>query len=205
MPVFALLLAVLADALAADAGPRVLSPIEQARHAALLRQLSPAQTVALARAYPDFRILVACPGSFSGTGRDDERVLGLWSPPVHQPVGGDDVHRVALIAHGPQWSVHDIDEEGRLDQPNLQAWQYAFLPSGFAGPIKCGIADEFSAASDLTYELGDRPFFDLKALNLSHNKPVCFATSDVYNNWDCFVYDPGAGRFRLWYQQAHAD
>lgn len=201
----ALLLAVLARGAAADAGrPHVLTPTDQARHAAFLHHLSPGQSAALARRYPDFRILAACPGGFSGAAREDERVLGLWSP-LAPPAGGSEVHRVALIAHGQTWAVHDLDEEGRRDDPYLQPWQYAFRANGFVGPMKCGIVGEFTAGSDLTDVLGDKPRFDLKGLRLANPKPVCFATDDVYNNWDCFVYDPAAGRFRLWYRQAHAD
>lgn len=194
---FLMVLAPSAAAGVEPARPHALTPIDQARHAAFLGHLSPGQAATLARRYPGFRILADCSGSFSGTARKDERVLGLWSAQA--------VHRVALIADGQAWALHDLDEEGRKDERYLQPWQYAFQPDGFVGPMKCGIAGEFSERSDLTPILGDTPFFDLKALGLANNKPVCFATSDVYNNWDCFVYVPSAGRFRLWYQQAHAD
>jgi hypothetical protein len=85
------------------------------------------------------------------------------------------------------------------------SWQYTFNKTGFSGAMKCGVGSEFRENSDLSYVLGDKPFFDLKENGLSDNKPVCFATSDVYNNWDCVVYSPKEGRFRLWYQQVHAD
>ncbi len=84
-------------------------------------------------------------------------------------------------------------------------WQYAFSDNGFSGEMKCGIDSEFRGNSDLTHALGDVPFFDRKEKGLQNNKPVCYATSDVYNNWDCVVYSPADKRFLLWFQQAHAD
>jgi hypothetical protein len=71
--------------------------------------------------------------------------------------------------------------------------------------MKCGLGSGIEGDPNLTYNLGDKPFFDLKEKGLSNNKLVCFATDDVYNNWDCVVYSPKDGRFRLWFQQAHAD
>ena len=58
-------------------------------------------------------------------------------------------------------------------------------------------------AKESLLELYD--FFNLKEKGLAKNKLVCFATDDVYNNWDCAVYSPKDGRFLLWFQQAHAD
>ena len=84
-------------------------------------------------------------------------------------------------------------------------WSYLFTQKGFSGGMKCGIESEFRDTSDLTYALGDRPFFDLKEQGMQGNKPVCFATDTVYNNWDCVVFSSKEGRFRLWFQQAHAD
>lgn len=202
------LLAALAPAAAAGAasvGRHSLAPTDQARHVAFLHHLAPGQAAALGHRYPDFRILASCEGSFSGAAREDERVLGLWSARGTDAAGEAAVHRVALIADGQAWAVHDLEEDGRKDDPYLPPWQYAFRPQGFAGPMKCGTTGEFTASSDLTRLLGDVPFFDRETRALANNKPVCFATDDAYNNWDCFVYVPAAGRFRLWYRQAHAD
>ena len=71
--------------------------------------------------------------------------------------------------------------------------------------MKCGRASGIEGDPDPTYSLGDKPLFDLEEAGLSNNKRVCFATHDVYNNWDCVVYSPKDGRFRLWFQQAHSD
>jgi len=84
-------------------------------------------------------------------------------------------------------------------------WQYTLDDRGFAGEMKCGVESEFGKDSALTLILGDEPFFNLKKNGLEGNTIGCFATSDVYNNWDCIVYSPKDGRFRLWFQQAHAD
>jgi hypothetical protein len=84
-------------------------------------------------------------------------------------------------------------------------WQYVFDGNGFSGELKCGIDSGIEDDPDLTHALGDKPFFDLEEAGLSNNKRVCFPTDDVYNNWDCIVYSPKDARFRLWFQQAHAD
>jgi len=114
-----------------------------------------------------------------------------------------------MIWNQDRWEVHLIDNEIKKDDKISNSfpmeWQYTFNEKGFSGDMKCGIDSEFRDNSDLSYALGDKPFFDLNEEGLRNNKPVCFATSDVYNNWDCVVYSPKDKRFRLWFQQAHAD
>jgi len=186
----------------------VLTPADQKNHARFVKQLSLDQVNALSGMYPDFRILELCSGRFSGADRD-ELVLGIWKPVQSKDRWKREVHRVGLLWNGKTWDVHVIDDEIEKDKGISRSfplwWQYTFSDKGFSGGIKCGIETEFSANSDLTYALGDKPFFDLKEKGLFNNKPVCFATDNVYNNWDCVVYSPKDGRFRLWFQQAHAD
>lgn len=188
--------------------PHVLTPADQKNHARFAKQLSLDQVNALSGMYPDFRILELCSGRFSGADRD-ELVLGIWKPLESKDRWKREVHRVGLLWNGKAWDVHVIDDEIEKDKEISRSfpmhWQYRFSEKGFSGGIKCGIESEFTADSDLTYALGDKPFFDLKEKGLFNNKPVCFATDDVYNNWDCVVYSPKDGRFRLWFQQAHAD
>lgn len=158
--------------------------------------------------YPDFRILKLCAGRFSGADRD-ELVLGIWRPRESKDRLQREVHRIGLIWNKKTWEIHIIDDEIEKDKGISRSfpmqWQYGFNEKGFSGEMKCGIASEFNEKSDLTYALGDKPFFALKEKGLLNNKPVCFATDSVYNNWDCVVYSPTDGRFLLWYQQAHAD
>lgn len=186
----------------------VLTPSDMRNHTTLFQQLSSDQVEALKRKYPGFRILKMCSGHFSGTDRD-ELVLGLWNPKVSEPALKREVHRVGLIWDRNRWVVHVIDDEIKKDENISRSfpmkWQYAFTESGFSGDLKCGIDEEFKGDSNLTYALGDKPFFDLNKEGLKKNKPVCFATSDTYNNWDCIVFSSKKGRFRLWFQQAHAD
>ena len=185
-----------------------LTPTDQKNHIEFIKQLSLDQLNKLSGIYPDFCILKLCSGRFSGADRD-EVVLGIWKPAESKNRWKREVHRVGLIWNGKAWEVHVIDDEIEKDKEISRSfpmqWQYTFNENGFSGRMKCGIESEFSGDSDLTYALGDKPFFDLKEKGLSHNKPVCFATDDVYNNWDCVVYSPKDGRFRLWFQQAHAD
>ena len=197
-----------AAASADEDSQNILAPADQKRHAELVKQLSPDQSKVLAAAYPGFRILKLCPGRFSGADRD-ELVLGIWKPVEPAESQDGEVFRVGLVWSGKAWQVHNIDDELVEDQDISHSfpmtWQYKFTEDGFSGDMKCGIASEFKDNSDLTYAMGDKPFFDLKKKGLAKNKPVCFATDDVYNNWDCVVYSPADGRFRLWFQQAHAD
>ena len=186
----------------------VLTPSGVRNHTRLLQQLSSDQVEALKGKYPGFRILKMCSGHFSGADRG-EVVLGLWKPEDSKSAWKREVHRVGLIWERNRWVVHVIDDEIKEDE-NISSsfpmkWQYSFTKSGFSGDLKCGIDKEFKGDSNLTYALGDKPFFDLNKEGLKKNKPVCFATSDTYNNWDCIVYSPKQGRFRLWFQQAHAD
>lgn len=193
----------------AEAGaPRELAPADEQHHKLLTQQLSVEQTAALNAAYPGFRVLKLCSGRFSGAGRD-ELVLGLWKPVDSRQWWKREVHRVGLIWTPEGWEVHFIDDEIEKDT-NLSRsfpmnWAYSLTSTGFAADMKCGIDGEFSEHSQLTHLLGDRPFFDLHKEGLKANKVVCFATSDTYNNWDCLVFSARDRRFRLWYQQAHAD
>jgi hypothetical protein len=191
-----------------DPAPHTLTSTDQVNHLNLLKQLSPDQVKALSGIYPDFRILKLCSGRFSGADRD-ELVLGIWKPQDSKPRWKRQVHRVGLIWNPSGWEVHIIDDELKKDEEISLAfpmkWQYAFNANGFSGEIKCGLDSGIEGDPNLTYDLGDKPFFDLKEKELSNHKLVCFATDDVYNNWDCIVYSPKEGRFRLWFQQAHAD
>lgn len=177
-------------------------------HSNLVKQLSGDQVEALSKIYPDFRILAVCAGTFSGADRN-ELVLGVWKPVETKQKWKSEVHRVGLIWNRAAWEVHIIDDEIEKDKALSRSypmnWEYSLDDNGFVAGTKCGIETEFRKDSDLTFALGDRPFFNRKKLGLGKNKVVCFATSDVYNNWDCVIYSPKEGRFRLWYQQAHAD
>ncbi len=185
--------------------PHTLTSTDQVNHLSLLKQLSSDQVKALAGIYPDFRILTLCSGRFSGADRD-EFVLGLWKPQDSKQKWKREVHRVGLIWNPSGWEVHSIDDEIEEDKEIFpMKWQYAFNANGFSGEMKCGLDSGIEGDPNLTYTLGDKPFFDLKEKGLSNNKLVCFVTDDVYNNWDCVVYIPMDGRFRLWFQQAHAD
>ena len=194
--------------MAQEVSPRVLAPIDEENHARLMRELSSDQIEALSGIYPDFRILRLCSRHFSGVDRD-ELVLGIWKPVESKDRWKREVHRVGLIWTAGTWEAHVMDDEIEEDENMGRAfpmrWHYTIREDGFFGEWKCGIESEFKEGSDLTHALGDQPFFDLEKEGLTDNTPVCFATDDVYNNWDCVVYSPKDGRFRLWYQQAHAD
>jgi hypothetical protein len=193
---------------AEESGIHTLTLDDQKNHARFIQRLHPVQLDLLSARYPDFRILKLCEGHFSG-GAQNELVLGVWKPESSKDSWKREVHRVGLIWNRKKWVMHIIDNEIERDlaisHSTPMRWQYAFKENEFSGDMKCGIESEFRENSDLTYGLGDKPIFDLRKKGLSHNKPVCFATDDVYNNWDCVVFSPKSGRFRLWFQQAHAD
>jgi len=188
--------------------PRKLAPTDEQNHKLLMQQLSVEQIAALNAGYPAFRILRLCSGRFSGAYRD-ELVLGLWKPIDSKQWWKREVHRVGLIWTPKGWEVHVIDDEiekdANLSRSFPMNWAFSLTSTGFTADMKCGIDGEFSERSQLTHSLGDKPFFDLDKEGLKANKAVCFATSDTYNNWDCVVFSPKDRRFRLWYQQAHAD
>lgn len=189
---------------AEESPPHTLKASDQENHLTLSKQVLPEQLGVVAALYPDFRILTLCPGHFSG-GSANELVLGIWQP-MQSPKS--EVHRVGVIWHNQAWQVHVIDDEIERDAKVgsfPQDWQYSFTEKGFSAATKCGVESEFGENSDLTYLMGDKPFFSLKKKGLQKNKVACFATSDVYNNWDCLVYSPKENRFKLWFQQAHAD
>ena len=177
-------------------------------HKSLIKQLSEDQISALESVYSDFRLVKLCSGHFSG-GKQEELVLGAWKPVEADTQWKTPIHRVGLIRVDSTWQVHVIDDEIEKDEDMSHSfpmqWKYSLTDSVFAGEMKCGIESEFGKESDLTTDLGDKPFFDLKKAGLQNNKVACFATDDVYNNWDCVVYSPDESRFKLWYQQAHAD
>jgi len=185
-----------------------LTSKDQENHINLLSKMSSSQIKALSAVYPDYRILKLCSGRFSGGDRD-ELILGVWKPVKINDWRKREVHRVGLIWNQNRWEVHIIDDEIENDKKVSRSypmqWQYTFNNYGFSGEMKCGIDSEFRDHSDLTYALGDKPLFDLQEKGLQNNKPVCFATSDIYNNWDCVVFSPKDKRFLLWFQQAHSD
>ena len=191
-----------------ETAPQTFTSADQVNHLNLLKQLSPEQVKALSGIYPDFRILKLCSGRFSGANRD-ELVLGIWKPQDSKSKWKHEVHRVGLIWNPGGWEVHIIDDELEKDEEiglaSPMQWQYTFNAKGFSGEIKCGLDSGIDGDPNLTYDLGDKPFFDLKEKGLTDHKLVCFATDDIYNNWDCIVYSPKDGKFRLWFQQAHAD
>jgi len=191
-----------------DPAPLTLTSTDQANHLTLLKQMSSEQVKALSDIYPDFRILKLCSGRFSGADRD-ELVSGIWKPQDSKQWWKREVHRIGLIWGPSSWEVHIIDDELEKDEEIGLAfpmiWQYAFNANGFSAEMKCGLDSGIEGDPNLTYDLGDKPFFDQKEKGLSSNKLVCFATDVVYNNWDCVVYSPKDGRFRLWFQQAQAD
>jgi len=188
--------------------PHTLTSKDQENHTNLVKQMSSDQIKVLSRTYPNFRILKLCSGRFSDGDRD-ELVLGIWIPLKSKESGKREVLRIGMIWNQDRWEAHLIDDEIKKDDKISNSfpmeWQYTFNDKGFSGDMKCGIESEFRDNSDLSYSLGDKPFFDLNEEGLRNSKPVCFATSDVYNNWDCVVYSPKDKRFRLWFQQAHAD
>lgn len=196
---------------AGQAAPESAFPaLAEKRHRELIPQLTADQQKALAKVYPGFRLVSVCPGNFSGQGSGAgvaEKVLGVWKPLPTSQAWKSPVHRVGLIWGQGHWEVHLIDEEiekdASLSHSFPMKWQYQLDAKGFAGPTKCGVRSEFRPGSDLTGQ--DKPFFDLKQQGLARNQVICFATDDVYNNWDCLVYSPKDKRFRLWYQQVHAD
>ncbi len=93
-------------------------------------------------------------------------MLGIWKPLESKNKRKRDVHRVGLIWNGKAWEVHVIDDEIEKDRDVSRSfpmqWQYAFNEKGFPWKMKCGIESEFRDGSDLTFALGDKPFFDLK-------------------------------------------
>jgi hypothetical protein len=191
-----------------DAAPHALTSTDQVNHLDLLKQMSSGQVEALSGVYHGFRVRKLCSGRFSGADRD-EPVLGIWRPRDSRDWWKREVHRVGLIWGPSGWKVHIIDDEIEKDEDISRSfpmkWQYAFNANGFSAQMKCGLDSGIEGDPDLTHRLGDEPYFDLEEKGLSKNKLVCFATDDVYNNWDCVVYSPQDGRFRLWFQQAHSD
>lgn len=183
-------------------------PEVEARHQQLLPSLTLEEQQLLRQQLRDYRLLANCPGNFSGQSTN-ERVIGVWLP---SPSGAS-VKRYALWRKDGSLQLHDIDAEleatRRLD--NVYPYPWLFDPHApederYADTL-CGVDDQFDDQSDtdyLTYLLGDRPLFDRQKA-AADGQVVCWSTDDVYNNWDCILFDRQQQRFRLWFQQAHAD
>ena len=142
---------------------------------------APADLEAVARVYPGFQVVADCRGA---------HVYGILDP------ASGKVRRVGVI----DGVVHDIDDELKKDEDVSRSlpmrWHTTLDEKGFRGDIRCGGMGE---------ALEEEPLFDLGKAGLRKEDVVCFATDDVYDNWDCVVWSPKDGRFRLWYQKAHAD
>ncbi len=190
-----------ANALAAP-NPRSLTESDLKNHRTFLQRLSPSQQQALAKVYPDFKILKLCAGRYTGSNQE-EFVMGIWQPAVSRDPWKHAVHRVGLIRQRNAWVVHIIDNEIEKDMAISRSspmdWAYELTDKGFVAGMKCHV----NLAKDP--QLNTKPFFSLRSKGLQNNKTVCFASSDVYNNWDCLVFSPKDDRFRLWMQQVYAD
>jgi hypothetical protein len=191
-----------------DVGLASLSIALEQGHLARVQQLSSAQVAAIETAYPGFRILSMCVGRFSG-GDTDELVLWIWTPVESLRADTSAVQRVGLVWSQKRWQVHSIDDEIKKDEHLSRSfpmnWEYTLSDTEFIGSMKCGIESEFGKKSELKYGNGNRTLFSLKRARLQKSKVICFATSSIYNNWDCLVYSPKDRRFRLWFQQVYAD
>ena len=194
-----------ARAVAAIGAPTLAEALD-ARHARLVAQLAPAQKQALAAAHPGYRLIALCrPG-----GAADELLVGLWRPvEAARSHLERRVDPVGLVKTKAGWAVHGVEDEIADDARKTSAsglhWEYTFDKARLAVALKCGAASEFGPHSDVTDRLGDKPLFDLKEKGLQLSRVTCLATDSVYNNWDCVVYSPSDGRYRLWFRQAHAD
>ncbi len=194
-----------------EVSAKLLPNSVQETHLNLIKQLSNDQIKVLSSRYPDFRLLKTCSGNFSG-GEKKELMLGLWhaKESIKKELDEDDwtqdAQIVGLLWNGSQWISHDIDgemDEEKEHYPNR--WEYSMDSKGFHGDMNCGTELEYRKDSQLAFHYSDEPFFDLAQSRIQNHTIACFGTHDVYNNWDCVVYSPNEGRFKLWYQQAFAD
>lgn len=169
------------------------------------KRLLPEQARVLAEDYPDFQVVDLCSGHFSGADAH-ELVLAVLSSARKGSRIKWNVHRIGLIRDRSKWVVHNIDKELQLDADISRSlpmhWTYALTNNDFASYFQCGLDLKTDKQIGV---LGDKPFFDRTKLGLQENTVVCFGTSSTYNNWDCVIYSPKDDRFRLWFQQAHAD
>ena len=106
------------------------------------------------------------------------------------------VERVGLVHDEKSVAVKSLEQT----DPG-RGWQYAFDGTRFAGVFRCRVKPG-----------KDKDVLDPGARARLHRAnegipgdAVCFSTSDVYNNWDCFLYHPARRQFLLWFEQAFAD
>ena len=85
------------------------------------------------------------------------------------------------------------------------SWFYSIADTGFLADMRCGVDLKKDSAFSLNGEPLEKPLFNLTIAGLASATPVCFQSDDIFNNWDCLVYDPKLLRFRLWYQQVFFD
>lgn len=165
-------------------------------HAAGTDSLLPNQYDRLKNRYSDEQVFRTCVGRFGGRS-DRDVVVGVLSKGV--------AHRLALIWDGAEWELHDIDAELKLDQSLSHSWPMRWnysVQGDPAGDFRC----DFKLGKDARIGVeGDKPLFDRDSLVVKDDTAVCFETDKTYNNWDCVLYSPKDRRFRLWFQQAHAD
>lgn len=186
------------------AAARVQPPAAvEAVHARLAPQLTPDQAAAIAAAYPDFRLVALCRGRFSGAA--DELVAGIWKPLGSAPPSRRIVHRVGLVRERTGWILHAIDDELERDAGVTHSYPFTWDVRVDANAVEARMTCGVEPGQDRDIDGHGQRFFDRRRAGLERRTPVCFATSDVYNNWDCVLYSPADQRFRLWYQQARAD
>jgi hypothetical protein len=173
-------------------------------HRQLVTQLSAEQTRVLSSLHPEFRVLSLCGGRFSNGDRD-ELVLGILTTQGAR----SDVRRVGLLWRSAGWEVRDIDAEldrdKRVTRSYPLSWAFTLNEKGFVGGMKCGTQAALQKDPSLSHLRGEHTIFDLKQAGLARHAIACFASSDVYDNWDCAVFSRKDDRFRLWFQKARAD
>jgi len=176
---------------ALDTPPRI-----EASDQRLRQELTPSERAALDAAYPLATLVDSCHGSFSGRSVS-ERILVLVTG-ASAPGGQAQprVERVGLVHDGKSVAAKSLEQTDRR-----RDWQYAFNGRRFAGVFRCRVKP---GKDEDVLDPGARARIHPTAEGI-RGDAVCFATSAVYNNWDCFLYHPAKRQFLLWFEQAFAD
>jgi hypothetical protein len=167
----------------------------EALHATILKGLDPKERAVLTKSYPKAHALAQCKGKFSG-GPHKEKILVLSRPELPLTLDGQHpVERVALVRKGSDVFAKTLDLGPR------PTWEYKFNGKRFEGAFHCGVKP--GSHADIL-DPGSKALVDKNKEKIVGDT-ACFSTSDVYNNWDCFLYHPGKQQFVLWFSQAFAD
>lgn len=104
-----------------------------------------------------------------------------------------------ILVKGNEKKIFDIENENLAKTLHKLKDEAAYFGE-LKNTLKC--QDISKDDHDLYVNWGE---YFIEKKSLKNRAQICIATSQVYNNWDCYIYDKAKKDLVLWYSQENAD